>query len=346
MTLALHGPRNKVEHERATSISNGGNFPYTLKLLAGTDAGLYQVAQEYLGKHASLGLVSEDSCTALHIATYHRLSTTALILLNRGINPNSQAKGSLTPLHMAAGIGDTQILSLLLERGADPSNTYMFPYRGVTPLADAAFNEQLEAARILVEHDSNLLLQPDNLDRYPVELIDVNKHPEFFRFLATETITAFHNRPQLATETTTALRKDQVTLLRQCLETKYELIATLTSLKEANATVIRLEKKGENLTSTYRRELKSKEKDAQDLRSYLKDRDATIAAREKVIKVLAVVSAVTIPIVAALTARYTSCAIAASTGMPPEESGFFEGLFSSPEEPSPFSFTACMLGQR
>ncbi|RZC60013.1 hypothetical protein C5167_021771, partial [Papaver somniferum] len=88
-------------------------------------------------------------------------------LLGKGANPNTRNTYGATPLHYAAQYGYTEILTRLLSRGVNVNGSCedgtLTPLgvAGATlsPLDVAANNGQLEAIRVLLDHnaDPNLM---------------------------------------------------------------------------------------------------------------------------------------------------------------------------------------------
>lgn len=62
----------------------------------------------------------EHTETALHLASYHRRSEIAKVLLDSGANVNVLDKHGRTPVFSAVKNGDAKLTSLFLERGASP----------------------------------------------------------------------------------------------------------------------------------------------------------------------------------------------------------------------------------
>lgn len=79
-------------------------------------------------------------------------------LLAQGANPNTDATYgyNFTPLRIAAAQGDTQIMNLLLDAGA---NINAQDNDGWTPLWDAALAGRLQAVELLVKRGADLHLQ-------------------------------------------------------------------------------------------------------------------------------------------------------------------------------------------
>ena len=55
----------------------------------------------------------------LHSAIAGNQPEVALLLLERGADPNARANGGWTPLHFAATSGDVELCRALLKRGAN-----------------------------------------------------------------------------------------------------------------------------------------------------------------------------------------------------------------------------------
>lgn len=88
----------------------------------------------------SVAARSSDGFTALHLAAFFSGSTDAArVLLDAGADVDAEAaEGTdLHPLHSAAAVGHTEVVGLLLERGAAPDAVQV---RGFTALHAAAAN--------------------------------------------------------------------------------------------------------------------------------------------------------------------------------------------------------------
>ncbi len=107
--------------------------------------------------------------TPLQHAILQRQPAAVRLLLDRGADPNRGARGSPTPLFLAAGDTDPAIVKLLLAHGADPS---VENEHGGTPLSRAVSAGTLsgpdrpmfggcrvETVRALVTHDPALPLK-------------------------------------------------------------------------------------------------------------------------------------------------------------------------------------------
>lgn len=83
----------------------------------------------------------------------------ALLLLNRGANPNARAEGGMTALMFAAERGDTLMVQLLVLNGADLEASIS---EGTTPLLIAVLNGHFQVAHFLLKKGAN----PDHQDDY------------------------------------------------------------------------------------------------------------------------------------------------------------------------------------
>lgn len=75
---------------------------------------------------------------------------TILILISAGADADISDKSGVTPLHLAAELGNSQICIHLLEKGRAQVNAY--DQYGVTPLQYAAYQGHKNIAKILFSH--------------------------------------------------------------------------------------------------------------------------------------------------------------------------------------------------
>lgn len=75
----------------------------------------------------------------------------AELLLSRGAHVGVPDAQGTSPLHRAAGAGDLELVSRLLDEGADPAA----PDRVTTPLGSAAAGGHLEVARLLLDRGAD-----------------------------------------------------------------------------------------------------------------------------------------------------------------------------------------------
>ena len=72
--------------------------------------------------------------TALIHAIHKRQNRAAILLMGSGADVNAKARGGATALMVAAGYGNTEMVKVLLDHGADP---YAEASDGVSPLTNA-----------------------------------------------------------------------------------------------------------------------------------------------------------------------------------------------------------------
>lgn len=93
--------------------------------------------------------IDTDSQTVLHIAAFRGYTDIVRLLLRKGANPNASDVQEFTPLHFAAANGHMTIVTLLLLYHAD-SNPINF--RVYTPLHFAAKEGHTEIVKILLQY--------------------------------------------------------------------------------------------------------------------------------------------------------------------------------------------------
>ena len=129
------------------------------------EAGNLQVLRRLHKQGMDINQASSDGETPLYLATINQdLIMVAFILsFNPNLNPpifDSQ----ITPLHMAAWLGASEIVRLLLERGAD---IRVKTEDGVSPLCAAALAGNRDTLKILISHGPDLDT-PDNSGSTPL----------------------------------------------------------------------------------------------------------------------------------------------------------------------------------
>jgi len=100
-----------------------------------------QLAQ--LGKDYSVGAYVGSAAQGDAIAVSY--------FLDAGMEVNSKSEKGMTALGMAASLGKTETIKLLLQRGADAK----LVHSGIAPIVLAAYGGHLEAVKVLMEHETD-----------------------------------------------------------------------------------------------------------------------------------------------------------------------------------------------
>jgi len=107
------------------------------------------VAAELAKFPDELNLPEDDGLTPLHLAAENCHTNVVILLLDKGANINVTAKDNATPLHLAAQEGCTDVVTVLLER-AEEINLRDDQKR--TPLLRAEQWHQDGIAQLLKQH--------------------------------------------------------------------------------------------------------------------------------------------------------------------------------------------------
>jgi ankyrin repeat protein len=114
----------------------------------------------------------QDGSTPLQVVTGYNnpsLADSVKALLAHGAEPNVATANGWTPLHQATGNNATNIMVLLLEKGADP-NAKTVP-DGYTPLRVAVAEGHAQALKILLDHKAD----PNVRDNHGQTVLDYAK---------------------------------------------------------------------------------------------------------------------------------------------------------------------------
>lgn len=114
--------------------------------------------------------------TPLIVAAAYGRTEVVRLLLDKGADVNMGNEGSETPLHYAARHGHTTVMNILLEHGADVSQA------GTgcgTPLQWAARNGQIKGAELLLAYDADI----DQNEGAALRDAVGNQHAGMVRFL-------------------------------------------------------------------------------------------------------------------------------------------------------------------
>ena len=89
---------------------------------------------------------------ALHVAAKWGKSNMVTLLLERGANLESKTRDGLTPLHCAARSGHENVVDVMIQRGAPISAKTK---NGLAPLHMSSQGDHVDAARILLHHKAS-----------------------------------------------------------------------------------------------------------------------------------------------------------------------------------------------
>jgi ankyrin repeat protein len=107
------------------------------------------VAAELAKNPGDLNLPEDAGLTPLHLAAGHCRTNVVALLLDKGAKLNVKAQGGATPLHLAAQEGCADAVTMLLDKGA---NVNARDDQGRTPLKRAEEWHQEAVAQLLRGH--------------------------------------------------------------------------------------------------------------------------------------------------------------------------------------------------
>ena len=107
------------------------------------------VAAELAKFPKELNLPEDDGLTPLHLAAVNCHTNVVLLLLDKGADINISAKDNATPLHLAAQEGCADVVTVLLERSAEVNPR---DNQGRTPLVRAEQWHQNGIVQLLKLH--------------------------------------------------------------------------------------------------------------------------------------------------------------------------------------------------
>ncbi|KAM0479067.1 hypothetical protein ACHAPX_005047 [Trichoderma viride] len=145
-------PAARLLLERGARVNADRKNGYT-PLLGAVMEENNDVSQELLNMGVNVNDTDEDGYSALHFAVLRGNSTIASLLLEAGANIDAVARlWNETPLHMAIRKRHTEIVHILLKKGADTTVLNSFDF---SPLQDALYRGNLSMVHILIEHDKS-----------------------------------------------------------------------------------------------------------------------------------------------------------------------------------------------
>jgi glyoxylase-like metal-dependent hydrolase (beta-lactamase superfamily II) len=113
-----------------------------------------------------VGARDEKGNTPLHLAASLGDSATVDVLIGNGADVNAKNKRGATPLFHAVGLGNVDVVSLLLEQGADVNAKTRSEW---TPLHSAVAFGMRRIVAILIEHGADVN-STDEMDEAPLDI--------------------------------------------------------------------------------------------------------------------------------------------------------------------------------
>lgn len=144
--LSSGGDPNGVGRPDANSpLAGEGEFT---RLHVAAHRGWVVVADRLIAAGATVDARSQpDGLTPLYYAAAAGHGRMCALLMLRGADPSAAGTGGDTPLHASCGEGHVGVIRLLRHMDADPNALDVY---GGGPLADALWNEQREAAMVML----------------------------------------------------------------------------------------------------------------------------------------------------------------------------------------------------
>lgn len=127
---------------------------------------------------------SQDGWTALHLAAFFGHKGIVQVLLTKGaqIDNPSRSKASFgnSPLQAAIAMGQSEIVRLLLDHGANPN--FVQQPSLLTPLHIAASRKDIDIVRLLLERGASREVASAD-GKKPADIADERQNPEIAKFL-------------------------------------------------------------------------------------------------------------------------------------------------------------------
>lgn len=135
----------------------------------------------FLVEGIDINAMNERGQTAIIRAAEYQRTEVVTLLLGKGADVNIVGgRYARTALMEAAGAGNTVIMKQLVEKGADINAK---DYEGTTPLFFACMYGHVEAVRLLIELGADLNVQAAGMGRTPMSLAETNGHTEVVQIL-------------------------------------------------------------------------------------------------------------------------------------------------------------------
>ena len=125
--------------------------PIAAPLYFAASWGFRDLAEHLISKHPEQ--IFDKGASAVHIAATEGHADILSLLLEHGADVDGRDFGDMSPLHQAAWFGEVNAGKLLLDHGA---NVDVRCNDGFTPLFSATHHEDVEFARMLLEHGAEV----------------------------------------------------------------------------------------------------------------------------------------------------------------------------------------------
>ena len=140
---------------------------------------------------ADLEAQDEAKLTPLVIAALAGREDILTVLIENGANPRGRDGNGLTALHAAAHVGDLDVVRMFLALGLDPNDQQN--RFSITPLHAAAERGYVQVAALLIENGAELEL-PSGTGHTPLFMAALNTHHDMVRLLKTRGADCSHIR--------------------------------------------------------------------------------------------------------------------------------------------------------
>ena len=143
----------------------------------------FELAQVLHRNGSSVDIRGFAGNSPLHAATYFGDLEMVQVLLDYGLDVNTQDNFGFTPLNFTLEYRskiDPGLVRFLLDHGADPNVRAI--YSGNAPLHRESQSGRVEIARLLVEHGADVEVQ-DDLGRTPLDVATNEQHDEIIKLL-------------------------------------------------------------------------------------------------------------------------------------------------------------------
>ncbi|KAK2744290.1 hypothetical protein FQN57_004375 [Myotisia sp. PD_48] len=159
LSLAVYGKKA----ENARLLMDKGKASMEVKntsgwtpLLIACRWGLDSITQDLVDRGANARAVSNMKRTPLHLATWHKHPKVVRILVALDIDVDAADQDGWTALHMAARLGEKELVRLLLNRGANPNAKFSPGGISSSPLQQAAEQGNDEVVEMIMEAQTAL----------------------------------------------------------------------------------------------------------------------------------------------------------------------------------------------